>query len=62
MKKPKCKPKSNFTITAPDKLAVKPKAKSVDKLEKSTWMKIDDKSIDRDLGFNADGKYLEVWE
>ena len=58
----KRKPKSNFTITAPDKMAVKPKAKSVDKLEKSTWMKIDDLAVDRGLNLNADGSYREVWE
>lgn len=58
----KSKLKSNFTITAPDKLAVKPKAKLVDRLEKSTWMKIDDKSIDRDLGLKKNGKLREVWE
>ena len=58
----KRKPTSNFTITAPDKLAVKPKAKSVDKLEKSTWMKIDDRAVNRNLNLNADGSYREVWE
>jgi len=63
MKKPK--PKKSQAITISPAYSIEGKArkpKMVDKLIKSTWMKIDDRSIERDLGFNSKGKYLEVWE
>jgi len=58
------KPKKSqaITIAPASSLEGKAKPKMVDNLKKSTWMKIDDRSIDRDLGFNSEGKYLEVWE
>jgi hypothetical protein len=62
MKKRKPTKAQSIRITSSQDKTVKRKPPAVDKLEQSTWMKIDDRSIDRDLHLNADGSYKEVWE